>query len=84
MKKLVKKSVEYLGLSEPTSIEEINVEVSGLRQLIALAEERICRLKQSVAIAMMQIGEDDEQKREGSEGDREGVNGEEVKGSGEG
>ena len=46
-----KKYIMYLGIKEPSTETEIKVEIAGLRQVIAAAEEQIAGLKQSLAIA---------------------------------
>lgn len=47
---LIKKKLEYLGIDNPDTISQINVEIFGLKQVIKVAEEMISRLEQAVAI----------------------------------
>jgi hypothetical protein len=50
MDKCVTKVIKYLGINSPNSIEEIDVEITGLEHAISQANELICRLKQSLAL----------------------------------
>ena len=48
--KCTMKEIKYLGVNSPNSIQEINVEITGLEHVISQANELICRLKQALAI----------------------------------
>ena len=51
---IVRKSLQYLGVSgSPTTMGEVRVEIAGLRHVVKVAEEMICRLEQAVAIMEM-------------------------------
>jgi hypothetical protein len=55
MNKLIKKTVEYLGINGPETIEELQVEIAGLEHLISMAGELICRHKQSLALVNLEL-----------------------------
>jgi hypothetical protein len=51
---ITKKTIQYLGVSgTPTTMGEVRVEIAGLRHVVKVAEEMICRLEQAVAIMEM-------------------------------
>jgi hypothetical protein len=60
--KLVKKTIEYLGLTQPSTRNELNVEIAGLLNVIKQAEELISRHKQSLAITLMILEDTKEDK----------------------
>lgn len=48
---MTKKQITYLGISTPSTPQEIAVEITGLKTAIKTAEELISRLEQALAIA---------------------------------
>lgn len=51
---LVKKTISYLGINNPNTSKQIQVEICGLKQIIKTSEELISRLEQALAIAELQ------------------------------
>ncbi len=49
--RLVRRTIEYAGISDPSSPSEIRVEILGLRNAIKQAEELISRHEQALEIA---------------------------------
>jgi hypothetical protein len=47
---LKEKAIIYLGVSEPNTLAEIEVEITGLEHAVKQAEEQIARYRQSVAV----------------------------------
>ena len=47
---IIKKHITYAGVERPETVAEIKVEVLGLRNLIAIANELISRYEQVFAI----------------------------------
>ena len=47
---IIKKVISYPGIENPSTVAEINVEICGLKNVIAIAEELISRYKQVFAI----------------------------------
>lgn len=51
---IIRKTLQYLGVSStPTTMGEVRVEIAGLRHVVKVAEEMICRLEQAVTIMEM-------------------------------
>jgi hypothetical protein len=48
------KYIEYLGIENPETEVEIQVEITGLKHAISQAEELICRLEQALMIAKLE------------------------------
>lgn len=48
------KTIQYLGIETPSTLAEINVEISGLKHAISQAEEIICRLNQALALVELE------------------------------
>jgi len=48
------KTMQYLGIVEPSTLAEIKVEIVGLRHVISQAEEMICRLNQALALVELE------------------------------
>lgn len=57
---LVKKYIAYIGVQNPSTQTQVNVEITGLRHAIKVAKEHIASLEQSLAIAELQKEEMDE------------------------
>lgn len=51
---LTKKYIAYIGVKEPSTFEQVRVEITGLRHAIEVAKERIANLDQALAIAKLQ------------------------------
>lgn len=51
------KEIKYLGVDNPKTIMEIQVEISGLENAVKQAEEQITRLKQAIAVFQLQMAE---------------------------
>jgi hypothetical protein len=49
--KLSRKTVEYLGIIQPSTADEIKIEILGLKNLIKQAEEIISRHEQAMELA---------------------------------
>lgn len=81
MSKVVKKEVKYLGVKEPSTYNELKVEVCGLKHAVKQAEEMIARLEQSVALFELKA---EEQSREQTKSGAEETNPETQAGSEEG
>jgi len=47
---IVKKYITYLGIEKPSTPAQVNMEISGLKHAIRVAEEMIASLEQSLAI----------------------------------
>lgn len=51
---IIKKSIQYLGTEEkPGTPNQVKVEIAGLKHLIKIVEEMICRYEQALAIMEM-------------------------------
>jgi len=50
---VLKKNIAYIGIKEPATVEEVNVEICGLKTVIMTAQEMIARLEQAVALMEM-------------------------------
>lgn len=50
--------ISYLGFSKPETPSELEVEILGLKNLIAKANERITSLEQSLKLAQIYIEEE--------------------------
>lgn len=48
------KNIQYLGVDGPQTLEEIEVEITGLEHAAKQAEEQIARLRQAVAVYNLQ------------------------------
>lgn len=59
---LKKKQITYIGIEDPSTIAQINVELAGLKHLIGVAQERIASLEQALAINELHKEEVDEEK----------------------
>lgn len=57
MKKLQECQIDYLGYQSPESPDQINLEILGLKNAIAKANERVSALEQSLLIAKVFIKE---------------------------
>jgi hypothetical protein len=66
---LVKKTISYLGVDNPNTSKQIQVEICGLKQAVKTAEELISRLDQALAIAELQ---EEEMSNAGLQKDGEG------------
>lgn len=55
--------IDYLGFSEPKTPNELRLEIAGLENLVAKANERITALKQSLLLAEIIIQESDQEKK---------------------
>jgi hypothetical protein len=53
MTDVVKKQIVYVGITQPSTLEEISVEICGLKNSIKQAEELISRLELAQTIALM-------------------------------
>lgn len=51
---LKEKNIKYLGIEDPKTKEEIEVEIAGLEHAAKQAEEQIARLRQALALFVMQ------------------------------
>jgi hypothetical protein len=51
---LTKKYIAYLGITDPSTMPQIKVEITGLKYAIKIAEEQIASLEQAAAIAELQ------------------------------
>ena len=67
MNKLIKKTIEYLGVSHPETFEELQVEIAGLEHLISVAQELICRYKQSLSLVQLTLKEVENENISGEE-----------------
>lgn len=56
--------ISYLGFSKPENPSELEVEILGLKNLIAKANERITSLEQSLKLAQIYIEEELNKKKE--------------------
>lgn len=72
MSKLAKKKIEYLGVDEPLTMEEVNVEIYGLKHAIKAAEELIARLEQSIALYSLEKKKHDTSQEKSIEAPKEG------------
>ena len=54
---------DYLAFSEPKTPNELRLEIAGLENLVAKANERITALKQSLLLAEIIIQESDQEKK---------------------
>ena len=72
MSKLVKKKIEYLGIDQPLTMEEVDVEICGLKHAIKMAEELIARLEQSVALYSLEKTKHDTSQEKSVEAPEEG------------
>lgn len=62
------KNIQYLGVENPQTLEEIAVEIAGLEHAAKQAEEQIARLRQAVAVFNLQSRKHDGlQKESGTE-----------------
>lgn len=50
---IIKKAISYAGIDTPKTVEEIKVEMLGLKNAIKIAEELISRYEQVFAIMEM-------------------------------
>lgn len=57
MVKIIKKTICYIGIEEPKTENEINVEIDGLKHAICVAEELIAKLNQAVSIVRLEKNE---------------------------
>lgn len=63
--RLSKRTVEYAGIVDPSTPDEIRIEILGLRNAIKQAEERISRYEQALEVARlidkqpMEVGQQD-------------------------
>jgi hypothetical protein len=48
---LTKKYIAYLGITDPSTMPQIKVEITGLKYAIKIAEEQVASLEQAAAIA---------------------------------
>lgn len=55
--------IDYLGISQPKTPNELKLEIAGLENLIAKANERITALKQSLLLAEIIIQESNLEKK---------------------
>ncbi len=55
--------IDYLGISQPKTPNELKFEISGLENLIAKANEKITALKQSLLLAEIIIEESGQEKK---------------------
>jgi len=55
--------LDYLGFKEPKTPNELNLEIAGLENLVAKANERITALKQSLLLAEIIIEESGQEKK---------------------
>jgi len=53
MKKIESLAIKYVGYSEPSTEEEVELELLGLATAIAAAQQRIAVLKQSLKLQTM-------------------------------
>jgi hypothetical protein len=53
--KLVPKHIEYAGVMDPGSPEELEIEIYGLRNAIRQAEELMSRHEQAIALARLSM-----------------------------
>jgi len=51
---LIKKYIAYIGVSEPATRAQVNVEIAGLKHAIEVAKEQVANLEQALAIADLQ------------------------------
>jgi len=51
---IIKKYIAYIGVKEPSTFKQVNVEITGLKHAIEVAKERIANLDQALAIAELQ------------------------------
>lgn len=51
--KVIKKSVEYAGVSGPGTPEELEIEIFGLKNAIRQAQELISRHEQAIALVRL-------------------------------
>ena len=51
--KLVKKHIEYAGISNPSTPDELRIEILGLRNAARQADELISRCEQALEIARL-------------------------------
>ncbi len=54
---LTKKNLAYLGVENPNTMEELMVEMYGLKNIIKQAEEQISRLEQAIKISELKLSE---------------------------
>ena len=55
--------IDYLGFAEPKTPNELKLEIAGLENLVAKANERITALKQSLLLAEIIIQESEGEKK---------------------
>ena len=59
------KTMQYIGIEDPSTFAEINVEITGLKHIISQAEEHICRLNQALAMVELEKeGQNDKKERD--------------------
>ena len=55
MARVTEKVVKYLGVEDPNTLEEIEVELLGLETAVKKAEMVVAELRQSLSIAKLQF-----------------------------
>ncbi len=55
--------INYLGFNEPKTPNELKLEIAGLENLVAKANERITALRQSLLLAEIIIEESGQEKK---------------------
>jgi len=55
MSRVTEKTIKYLGVEDPNTLEEIEVELLGLEVVAKKAERRIAELRQSLGIAKLKF-----------------------------
>lgn len=55
MAKIKERTIKYLGIENPTSIEEIEVELLGLDTAIKKAELKASEIRQGLSVAKLQF-----------------------------
>ena len=69
---MLKKYIAYLGIKDPSTKKEVEVEIAGLKHAISVASERIANLEQALTIADLQKQSGkDLQKQSGKELEKE-------------
>jgi len=77
MTNIVKKYIVYPGIENPVTPAQVKVEICGLRNAIAIAQELVSRLEQVLTIVDMKQAEiaNEQQKSEAEKNPAEGEKG---------
>ena len=72
--KIKKKCITYAGMENPKSVSEIEIEILGLKNAVAIANELITRYEQVLAIVNFNQERTNEQPAKNAEIEKKGDN----------